>query len=65
LTRKNLGYKGGQLITEALNAYQELKRRLITDPVVAYPRRTSSLFLDSKAVWIRLNDENNPRTALW
>jgi transposase InsO family protein len=26
---------------------------------------TNSLFLDSKAVWIRLNDENYPRTALW
>ncbi len=26
---------------------------------------TNSLFLDSKAVWIRLTDENYPRTALW
>jgi len=26
---------------------------------------TNSLFLDSKAVWIRLNDKNYPRTALW
>ena len=26
---------------------------------------TNSLFLDSKAVWIWLNDKNYPRTALW
>jgi len=26
---------------------------------------TNSLFLDSKAVWIRLMDEDYPRTALW
>jgi len=26
---------------------------------------TNSLFLDSKAVWIRLNNKNYPRTALW
>ena len=26
---------------------------------------TNSLFLDSRAVWIRLTDENYPRTALW
>jgi len=26
---------------------------------------TNSLFLDSKAVWIRLTYENYPRTALW
>jgi hypothetical protein len=26
---------------------------------------TNSLFLDSKAVWIRLKDEHYPRTALW
>ncbi len=26
---------------------------------------TNSLFLDSKAVWIRLKDKNYPKTALW
>jgi len=26
---------------------------------------TNSLFIDSKAVWIRLTDENYPRTGLW
>ena len=38
LTRKDSGYNGGPLPTEALNAFLELKKRLITDPVVAYPR---------------------------
>ncbi len=38
MTRKDSGYNGGPLPTEALNAFLELKKRLITDPVVAYPR---------------------------
>jgi len=38
LTRKDSGYNSGPLPTEALNAFLELKKRLITDPVVAYPR---------------------------
>ncbi len=38
LTRKDSGYNGGPLPTEALNAFLELKKRLITDPVDAYPR---------------------------
>jgi len=38
LTRKDSGYNGGPLPKEALNAFLELKKRLITDPVVAYPR---------------------------
>jgi hypothetical protein len=38
LTRKDSGYNGGQLPTEALNAFLELKKRLMTDPVVEYPQ---------------------------
>jgi len=38
LTRKDSGYNCGPLPTEALNAFLELKKRLITDLVVAYPR---------------------------
>jgi len=38
LTRKDSGYNGGQLPKEALDAFLELKKRLMTDPVVAYPR---------------------------
>ena len=38
MTRKDSGYNGGPLPKEALNAFLELKKRLITDPVVAYPR---------------------------
>jgi len=38
LTRKDSGNNGEPLPTEALNAFLELKKRLITDPVVAYPR---------------------------
>ncbi len=34
LTRKDSGYNGGPLTTEALNAFLELKKRLMTDPVV-------------------------------
>ncbi len=41
LTRKDSGYNGGPLPKEALNAFLELKNRLITDPVVAYPRSDS------------------------
>jgi transposase InsO family protein len=38
LTRKDSGYNGGPLPKEALDAFLELKKRLMTDPVVAYPR---------------------------
>ncbi len=38
LTRKDYGYNFGPLPTDALNAFLELKKRLITDPAVAYPR---------------------------
>jgi len=38
LTRKDSGYYGGPIPTEALNAFLELKKILITDPVVPYPR---------------------------
>jgi hypothetical protein len=141
LTSKDSGYNSGPLPKKALDAFLKLKKRLMTDPVVAYPRSnqkyvlitaastkqtklqedleqfslkglsevvnsidpfspdlqqlqladerlikinsfqkdgkwllntskseqrlllplTNSLFLDSKAVWIRLNDKNYPR----
>ncbi len=38
LTRKDSGYNVGPLPTDTLNAFLELTKRLITDPVVAYPR---------------------------
>ena len=38
LTRKDSGYSGRTLPTDAMNAFLELKKRLITDPVVAYLR---------------------------
>jgi hypothetical protein len=48
-TRKDLGYNGGPLPTEALNAFLELKRRLMTDPVVAYPRSNRKYVLITNA----------------
>jgi len=38
LTRKDSGFNGGPLPKEALNAFHELKKRQMTDLVVAYPR---------------------------
>ncbi len=35
---KDSGYNGGQLPTDALNSFLELKKRLMTDPVVAFSR---------------------------
>jgi len=49
LTRKDSGYNGSPLPTEALNAFLELKKRLITDPVVAYPRSDQKYVLITDA----------------
>jgi len=49
LTRKDSSYNGGPLPKEALNTFIELKKRLMTNPVVAYPRsdRKYVLFTDA------------------
>ena len=38
LTRNDSGYKGGPLPPAAADAFKELQLRLVTNPVVAYPR---------------------------
>ena len=49
LTRKDSGYKGGPLPAEAEKAFNLLKRQLISNPVVAYPRadRQYALIVDA------------------
>jgi len=49
LTRKDSGYNGGPLPKEALDAFLELKKRLMTDPVVAYPRSDQKYVLITDA----------------
>ncbi len=49
LTRKDSGYNGGQLPTDAINAFLELKKRLMTDPVVANPRTDQKYVLITDA----------------
>ena len=38
LTRKDSDYKGGTLPKEAMDAYEILRKQLISEPVMAYPR---------------------------
>ena len=49
LTRKDTHWKGGPLPPDALQAYQELKQALVSEPIVAYPRqnRPYSLIVDA------------------
>jgi hypothetical protein len=49
LTRKDSGYQGGLLPEDALKAFHLLKRQLISNPVVAYPRsdRQYALIVDA------------------
>jgi hypothetical protein len=49
LTRKDSGYNGGPLPKEAIDAFIELKKRLMTDPVVAYPRSDRKYVLITNA----------------
>jgi len=49
LTIKDLGYNGGPLPKEALDAFIELKKRLVTDPVVTYPRSDRKYVLITNA----------------
>jgi len=49
LTRKDSGYNGGHLPTDALNAFLELKKRLMKDPVVANPRTDQKYVLITDA----------------
>jgi len=49
LTRKDSGYNSGPLPKEALDAFLELKKRLMTDPVVAYPRSNRKYVLITDA----------------
>ena len=49
LTRKEVNWRGGELPPDALQAFQELRLALISEPVVAYPRndRPYALIVDS------------------
>jgi hypothetical protein len=38
LTRKDSGYKGGPLPEAAMNAFMSLRKQLISEPVMAFPR---------------------------
>jgi len=49
LTRKDCDWKGGPLPEDALKAFKELQSILVSEPVMAYPRknRTYSLIVDA------------------
>jgi hypothetical protein len=57
LTRKDTGWKGGEMPPDSLKAFRELQSCLISGPVVDYPRadRPYALIVDAA-----LGDENNP-----
>lgn len=45
LTRQDSAWRRGQMPTEAAAAYHELKKRITSEPVLAYPRREGDYFL--------------------
>jgi hypothetical protein len=49
LTRKDSGYKGGHLPEAAMNAFINLRKQLISEPVMAFPRldRQNALITDA------------------
>ncbi len=49
LTRKDSGYKGGPLPQTAMDAFINLRKQLISEPVMAFPRmdRQYALIMDS------------------
>ena len=57
LTRKDTGWKGGEMPADGLQAFRELQSCLISGPVVEYPRadRPYALIVDAA-----LGDENHP-----
>ena len=61
LTRKDSGYNGGPLPKEAIDAFIELKKRLMTDPVVAYPRSDRKYVLITDA---STGTDERPRNKL-
>ena len=59
LTRKDVAWRGGVLPPEALQAFNELKQILCSEPIVAYPRqdRPYSLIVDAAAGVTKVNSK--------
>ena len=64
LTRKDIKWKAGPLLEDAMKAFKELQTILVSEPVMAYPRRNRPYALITDAS-LGDSDQKKPGRGSW